>query len=363
MSRIAGSLQGACATLIVTGLRDASWIVPAECEYVYLPSWNSVRPKFADYLSRPLWWNTSFDRKMELRTSLLHSVFDAFRPHAVLVDHLPLGHQDELSMCMERFDGLAYFVLRGLLDSPEKGMLNDPLSTGWAHLFDRILIASDPKIVDVKAEYDVAPELHRKIREVGYIAPSPNDPLDVRKRHGVLDGQQWVVCSGGGGYRAEEYLEHCASLAAVFPQVRFDIVFGPMSRRRVCTHVGNTGNLRLWDQHADLPNMHAACDVVVCSGGYNTLVEAISGGAHVIVDPKQINGNDEQRNNAMRWAPFYPIVLSRSQEDLHEEIATALASAALGRGVPLGIDLNGVDNVRCIVMADLALDDDMPLAG
>jgi predicted glycosyltransferase len=354
MSRIAAALQGPCACLLLTGLRDASWVVPTLCEYVYLPSWNSVRPKFAGYLGRPLWWTTSTERKMELRTSLIRSVFDSFRPHAVLVDHLPGGYEGELLGCLERFRGLAYFVLRGLLDSPEKHRLSAASAAPWGHLYHRILVAADSKIVDVKAEYEVAPLIAQKLVEVGYIGPEPRNPLEARARHGVASGQQWVVCSGGAGYRAEDYLEYCTSVASAFPQVRFDVVFGPMSRRTAPAVANPTGNLRTWSHHRDLPNMHAACDVVVCSGGYNTLVEAISGGAQLIVDPKQIDGNDEQRNNATRWSRYYPLMLSHSQDNLREKIATALTNASLGRGVGKGIEMGGVENVRRIVTSDLA---------
>lgn len=353
MSRIAGALQGPCAALVVTGLRDASWIVPMECEYVYLPSWNSVRPKFANHLGRPIWWNTSMEKKMGLRTSLLRALFEAFLPDAVLVDHLPLGYEGELLQCLESFNGLSYFVLRGLLDSPEKEMLNSTSSARWSHLFHRIIIAADQKIVDVRSEFEIAPSLKNKIVEVGYVSPKPSNAIETRQRHGIAPGQKWIVCSGGGGYRAEEYLEHCASLSSEFPSVQFDVVFGPISRKSPPSSPGNTSNLRLWGQNPDLPNMHASCDVVVCSGGYNTLIEAVSGGSHVIVDPKQINGNDEQQGNALRWSKHYPVMLSRSQNDLHDEIKRSLNNVSAARGVAHGIDIGGVENIKRIVISDL----------
>ena len=314
-----------------------------------------MRSKFSGYWGRPLWWDTSPERKMDLRSTLIKSVFDAFQPEAVFVDHLPGGYEGELLPSLREYRGFTYFIFRGLLDHPERRRFAGEDGAQWASLFHRFLIASDQKIVDVTQEYDVHPSLQEKIQYVGFMCPEKCDIEQVRLANAIGVNQKWVVCSGGGGYRAEEYLEYCMTIAEQFPQVRFDVIFGPFSRKSAQPSKLWSNNLREWSCRPDLPKMHAACDVVISSGGYNTIVEAISGGARIIVDPKQINGNDEQRNNALRWGRHYPVSLSQSKNDLPMEIAQALDAGM--RAKSSSIDMNGVANTVRLLFADLALSD------
>ena len=53
LASIAKRLQGRFSCLIVTGHRAAAhWFVPDECEYIHLPSWDSLLESKAQYWGR-----------------------------------------------------------------------------------------------------------------------------------------------------------------------------------------------------------------------------------------------------------------------------------------------------------------------
>ena len=44
ISRLAGALTEQFSTLVLSGVREASWIVPADCGLVMLPNWDGIDP-------------------------------------------------------------------------------------------------------------------------------------------------------------------------------------------------------------------------------------------------------------------------------------------------------------------------------
>src|SRR5581483_1168764 len=98
LARIAHQMQGRFACLVVTGHRAAAnWFVPATCEYVHLPSWDSLVPEKARYWDRAPFLNVDLSGAVELRQQIIQGIMQGFRPDAVFVDHLPLGANDELA--------------------------------------------------------------------------------------------------------------------------------------------------------------------------------------------------------------------------------------------------------------------------
>src|SRR4051794_19812048 len=91
ISRIAGYLQGSFACLIATGMEQACWMTPRGCEFIKLPSWDSISAARAARRNQPLWMRTTAEEACTLKSDLLRAVSIAYRPDVVLVDYLPFG--------------------------------------------------------------------------------------------------------------------------------------------------------------------------------------------------------------------------------------------------------------------------------
>ena len=102
------------------------------------------------------------------------------------------------------------------------------------------------------------------------------EELDSIRRSRMLPaGAKWVVCSAGGGKNGEDLIESCWQLSQLYPELYFDIVTGPRSRLQFSRRCVAHGRVSVVDaNHAALPAMHAAADIVITRGGYNSLIEA-----------------------------------------------------------------------------------------
>src|SRR6266542_6132391 len=173
LSAIARQLQGRFACLVVTGHRAAAhWFVPEECEYVHLPSWDSLLETKARYWGREPF--VAFDKRaaIRLRKEILGGVVRGFRPDAIFVDHLPLGAEEELATILKKTRCRKYLVTRGVLNETEdlrRLILGGKAQDYLINQYDRIFVAADQKVIDFTRQYNVAPEIRAKTLHTGYV--------------------------------------------------------------------------------------------------------------------------------------------------------------------------------------------------
>jgi predicted glycosyltransferase len=357
LARIAASLQGRCASLLVTGMREAGLLLDPRCEFVHLPSWDSVRPGRSALYGRQPWLTIPKEGAIRLRQELLASVVASFQPDSLVVDYLPFGQWDELRQIVEQFAGRKYFILRGLIDTSDRHRLHGASADVLAAHFDRIFVAADQRVVDVAQEYGFSPLVQAKLSYVGYITPShPNREL-VRRKFRVPSGRRWVVCSAGGGVRAEAFLQRCVSIATHFPEANFLVILGPRSNAAPEDMAGISPNCEVISETPVLPQVHASCDILVTSGGYNSLVEAMMGGASILVRPNNAGEDDEQRNAAVRIGLYYPVQMIE-ETALETELRKVLAEVE-GRPRPeFPFFSDGAKRIRSVIFKDLRLEAD-----
>jgi predicted glycosyltransferase len=352
LSRIAQRLQDSCTVLFVTGHRDASWLVPKACEYVHLPSRDRLSRQVSAQWDRQPFWSEAGG--LEFRAALLQTTVAVFQPHAILVDHLPLGQREELLSLFESNEAKLYYVVRGVLDTAQRvrqSVLTDTARRVLGSRFDRILVAADQTVIDVASEYNLEPELAQKITYCGYVMDrvSDSEANGIRVRRGIPAGKKWVVCSAGGGREGEELVEQCLAIATELPDVFFDIVVGPKSRSRLESGVLSEKRVLLTPMDTSLPLMHAACDVLVCCAGYNTLLEAYVGNARIICRP--IAHSYEQVNNATRFGAKFPISLVHDYAAVPGELMRLLSEQ--GKPKRDYIDIDGASKISSVVIGDL----------
>jgi predicted glycosyltransferase len=340
----------------MTGLGEAAWMVPPECESLHLPSWDSLISERAAARGRPPWLNVPAEEAVRFRCELIQSVFHAFQPDAVFVDYLPFGLWHELRRPLETCSARTYFVHRGIIDESDRPILYGEAANVLSEVFDRILVAADRRIVDVTRECALTPATAAKVTYTGYLAPSTAGVREeLRCRRALGSGDRWVVCSAGSGLRAERFLQHCVTVAARMPETQFDVVFGSRGRADLVRCDQPPPNCRVSYSRSDLPELHAAADVAVTSGGYNSLVEAAVGGARLLVRPVNNAEGDEQRIQTLRFRDHYPVHLLEHDEELEDALQAALIDARHSSRPTFPLDIRGVENIREIALKDLGV--------
>ena len=355
IARIASSLQDRFSTLIITGHRCASWIVRAHCEFIYFPSWDNLTYEKASYWGREPWLNLSLDEAINFKGQLFLSILNTYKPDLIIVDNLPFGKYNEIREGIISSNARKYLVHRGIIGCGDIDTLCGDASKLYSNFYDRMLLAADKCILDFAAKYKLEAGLVSKISYVGYITPSKNafNREVIRSSKGLVEGQQWVVCSAGGGMKAEKFLNKCTEAAVFFPEVRFDVVFGPRSRRELIATNFLPNNVQIFEQEETLPEMHGACDVAIINGGYNSIMEAAIGGACIIVYPNQVNVLDEQVINTINLKRYYPVSLLENCSNLVELLTAKLDMARTNPRPIFPLDINGIQNIMTIIETDL----------
>jgi predicted glycosyltransferase len=199
----------------MTGMREASWIIPDECEVVSLPRFNRLRRPRAGFSPKFNWLDHNDPLAPTLRRELMLSTARAFAPDALVVDYLPFGKWNELLPLLGATNARKYFILRGIVDTSDHSHLCGEAARRIGEAYDRILVTADPLIVDVSQECAFDRLTESKVTYVGYVMPEAVDQQAVRSDYNVPNGSPWVVCSGGGGIFAEGLLNRCRLLERV----------------------------------------------------------------------------------------------------------------------------------------------------
>jgi predicted glycosyltransferase len=261
---------------------------------------------------------------VRLRRDILRGVVDAFAPDVIFVDHLPLGAFEELAEIIKDTPCLKYLITRGVLNETEnlrQLILGGKAGHYLSAYYHRVLVASDPQVFDFVRQYNISPEISEKTIHTGYVIQSvPTDAISrTRENRGLDSDDVWVVASAGGGQLGEALIESCLELAGTRKDIVFDVVFGPRSglpweggHRTVV----DRGNLQVHKEAGQLPYLHASADLVISSGGYNSLLETLQGNARILCFPSRKDRRDEQYRHAACLKKFVDVEVSTQLSEL-----------------------------------------------
>jgi predicted glycosyltransferase len=361
LARIAKRLQGRFACLLVTDRSAAGLLVPEECEYVHLPSWDSLLDAKARYWNRPPFMSLTTDEGVRFRKRIIEGIIEAFDPDVIFVDHLPLGAYEELTDVIRNARGIKYLVTRGVQNETEDlqrlvlgGLARELIST----YYHRVLVAMDPQVFDLAKNYNISSDISGKAVHTGYVIDSVSDDSikATRERHGLQDDDIWVVASAGGGQLGEQLIQGCLELTNTHKNIVFDIVHGPRSSLPLghgpAAHDGD--NVRVHKENGEMPYLHASADLVISSGGYNSLLEALQGNAKILCFPLRKDHRDEQYRHATSLQRFVDIEVSTDLTELPEIFGRAIQRHE-SRDRRTELAFNGAARIEQIVVEDLLL--------
>jgi predicted glycosyltransferase len=334
-------------------------MVPKVCEFVHIPSLDSIDRRKSKHWGRDPFLENDIARGRSIRNEILTSCMRTFQPHGFISDYLPLGKDHELVPLLSSNPNCRkYFVVRGILGAPEytrSSVFTQPAMDSLRNQYDMILATCDERIVDIAGEYSLSPDLVTKLVYTGYAVEPYNAAACAAARSDRLlsDDATWVVCSAGGGKDGEDLIQRCWEVALYFPECYFDLIVGPRSRLSLLQE-GWYGGSRIRVQQSDgatMPYRLGGADVVICRGGYNSLMETVVGNAHVLVAP--IHTDYEQIHHARRLSAFRPLHLVDDIEDLDEALEHVLTLPKTSHQLA-DLRIDGLTTSARLILADLA---------
>ncbi len=344
VSRIADTLSANFSTLVLSGMRESAWIVPASSGLVKLPDWDGLSRTRAERLGRQPWVDLKPDETLAFRSRAIFDAARLYRPDALIVDYLPMGQRRELQPLLETLPCPRYLVHRGIADASDSFCLRGEATREIAAHYDRILVASDKRLGDIAVADDYCAEARAIMSYVGFVTAPPEPPGS--------GPDPYVVCSAGGGFKAERTMLACLAIARRHPSIPFRIVLGPRSRLKTAD-VDAPPSCDVRQHREDLADLHRDAAVVVTTGGYNSVLEAAFGGAMVIVHPNQSGDDDEQACFADLLSAHHPVQRLDALEDLEAALLLWWKEAAGRPRAPLALERRGDEVISSIITDDL----------
>jgi predicted glycosyltransferase len=119
--------------------------------------------------------------------------------------------------------------------------------------------------------------------------------------------------------------------------------------------IADRSRVRIFKEVQDMALRHASADIVISSGGYNSMLEAMQGNATILCVPLRKDPTDEQQRHVSQLADFVDIRVAPDAEGLAGIFASALARRGSSHGDRrLELNMSGAEAVRRIVLGDLS---------
>lgn len=346
MSRVAAALRVEFACAIITGIEEGHWMIQDPCQLFKIPNWDRLTESRAKQNGREMWLNLGTADAALFKSRLISAVGTAFGPDAILVDYLPFGLHDELRDFLTTTTAIKYLIHRGVIDTADRIVLAGDATKSLGRVYDRILVMADERLIDVGQEYNFAPEARVKTTYAGFVDPFD----DVSLPAGLTSNPRLVVCACGGGRNGSLVFDACIDAARHLPECEFHVVLGPYGTANVrpCSVPSNCKVREV----CDLQELHQQACVVITHGGYNSIMEAIGGGARILVCHIQGGDNDERIVFERRMSAAYPI-RSISIPDLWKEIRREILDAQHLPRPSFLWRMDGLSTIRRLLKNDL----------
>ncbi len=347
-SLLAAGLVGArpdIEVLIVTGSpRTQSFRLPDRVDTVKLPT--VTKDPRGRYRARKL--RMDLAGLIRLRSDLIGSTIDNYRPDVMLVDHAPLGMGGELLPTLEQLRRRPdrpqlVLGLRDIIDEAGRVDAAWHRDGTWKRLdaYDGIFVYGDRRVKTTAVELDLTHRTVAPVRHTGYVAPTMPEP--------TTDEPFILVTTGGGGdgqTMLRTYLDAVERGATA--GLRSMVVTGPLlssgRRAELMTRASTLPSVEIVEFTDGLRQLISSAVGVVSMAGYNTVAELLAADKPALLVPR-CAPRLEQHLRAARLSRRVPGLDHCPMEMLDGDRIRAFMDRALaGPSAPAAVDLRGVHN-------------------
>jgi len=334
IARALTELAPRASVLLATGSDDVTRLgVPDRVEILKLPGLRKLAN--GSYASRYL--GVPPEDVRHLRSRLLLSAIESFRPDVMLVDKHPFGAGGELRdvlAAIRKLGGKAVLGLRDILDDPVT------VRAEWAphnlpaviptH-YDSVLVYGQEEVFNTAAAYNFPTALRARTRYSGYVTnPAGSGNVSAFPPHPDSSCPLVIATVGGGedGFQLlRNFIPACADSAW-----RAVAVTGPLMGGVEHSELEQLAHEHAIALHTFVPGLNhwfASAAAVVCMGGYNTITQTLAAAVPVICVPRV----HPRREQLLRAEAFARLGLLRlvspdqlTPKRLRQEISTAIAT-------------------------------------
>jgi predicted glycosyltransferase len=303
-------------------------------------------------------WRTStlslnIEDMVNLRAEVILRTFCAFKPDAVLVDHMPVGALGELKPLLDsttRDAGQTMFFLglRDILGTPEviRQVWTETESYEYLLRYNSVLVYGCREIYDAESAYNLGP-YSQKVIYCNYVTPRGQ----VEQPDLSLD-EPFVLVMGGGGADAfalaKAFLD---ALPIVLQKVRLQalILTGPnmpyTDRETLIAEASPYPFVQIQSSAEDAIELLKNASAVVTMAGYNSLCETLMYRKKALVIPRG-GPSAEQRIRSELFSKLH-LVSTLDPDGLTAEITgQELVQLLVEDGVPDLVNIPPLDGAQ-----------------
>ncbi len=290
--------------LLVTGSPLVHrYTLPAGVDYIKLPAVRKVGPE--QYEARSL--GTSYRRILAIRTNILKQAIQDYRPHLLLVDHSPAGMKGEMIPSLEwlykaNIQCARILGLRDIIDSPENVIALWEREGTYEVLrdhYDHIMIYGDRSVFDPTEAYRFPADIKAKTEFCNYVSEKPGRVTRPGRRDSDSRKQQVMVTIGGGDGAGEVVIGSYLDMVGRFiDKITFEstIVTGPFVSDDLFQQFQQKARglpVRLHKFVSSTRPLFARSDLVVSTGGYNTITQVLGFARRSLVIPRVLHRKEQ----------------------------------------------------------------------
>lgn len=285
-------------------------------DYLKLPSIVKDGPGLWRGVSLP----TPIDNLLAMRAQIILSAATSFRPHLLLVDHMPHGAMGELLPTLETLrqggsDTRIVLGLRDILDAPETVRQRWRAEGAYEAIeryYDRVLVYGQQGLYDLAAQYGFSPAIAERLSYTGYLCTPDTARYPARARakylSGAPAGTRLLVAMAGGGADAYPMMQALIEALPAIQQQQpcaLAVITGPFMppelRRDLEARARATPGAYVTITVSDTLSYIAAADLVFSMCGYNTTMEILRSNTPAVLIPRA-GPSAEQRTRARLFA-------------------------------------------------------------
>lgn len=329
---IARQLLHRCPTASVLTLSDSQlgqFFTPApNHDYVKLPS--IVKDGPGQWRASNL--NLPFAVVSELRQELICQTILNFRPHLLLVDHMPHGAMGELlpTLAALRASGAETKIvlgLRDILDAPQVVQQRWQVEGAYdavERYYDQVLVYGMREIFDLAVQYRFSPQVASRLHYCGYVGEmttansqttchsqpahkSPGAAIRAKYLRGPHACAKLIVAMAGGGADAYPMMRTLVDALPAIQQrqrARLLLITGPFMPADLQADLQARAQglpVQIITSVDESAAFLQAADLVVAMAGYNTSVEILQSGKRALIVPRR-GPSAEQRTRTQLFA-------------------------------------------------------------
>ncbi len=277
---------------------------PTGVDYVKLPAVRKVGPE--EYEARIL--ATSYERIIAMRSQIMLSLVQTYRPHILLVDHSPTGMKGEMLPALRWLDEnhrdcTKVLGLRDIIDDPteireqwrQSGVYNV-----LRELYDQVLIYGTASTYDTATEYDFPGSVRDKTVYCNYVGESSRRSRRLSAERRSRQRPLVVVTIGGGDGAGELVIgNYLDMLQTRRDQIDFDsvIIPGPFLPEPLQSRfAGLAKGLPVTIKgfvNSTTPYFRRA-DLVVATAGYNSIAQILESASRALIIPRILHRHEQE---------------------------------------------------------------------